>query len=285
MTRLLGLAGIQMNVVDGQDNTGPMLVKMDEVRVKFPWVEVLFFSEMCLFGMDKKSALTIPNPALDKLAEWSAKNNKWVLPGSFFEKDGDQVFNTAIAISPQGEIAARYRKVFPWKPLEPSDPGDEFCVFDIPGKGRFGLCICYDQWFPEVARTLAVMGAEAVFCPTATSTPDRQAELIMAQANAIANQYYWFNLNGVGDGGLGQSVFVDPEGTILQRSAGTECLMTQLIDLDMVPRVREYGTMGQCQVLKSFKDFKGKFSIYADDRAPGDGLEKLGPLTRHVEIN
>ncbi len=106
----------------------------------------------------------------------------------------------------------------------------------------------------------------------------------MAQANAIANQYYWFSLNGVGAGGIGQSVFVDPEGRMLQISGEGERIMTQVIDLDVVPRVREYGTMGQCQVWKSFRDFKGKFSIYQEDVSKSKGFKNIGSLKRHHKI-
>jgi formamidase len=188
-------------------------------------------------------------------------------------------------ISPDGEIVARYSKIFPWRPLEASTPGEEFCVFDIPGKGRFGLCICYDQWFPEVARTLAWMGAEAVFCPTATITPDRSKEIIMSLANAIANQVYWFSLNGLGAGGIGQSVFVDPEGRILQQSGSGEQYMTQIIDLDLVSRVREYGTMGLCQVMKEFGSFNGKFPVYESDISKAEVFKSLGPVKLHRRLN
>jgi len=285
MGRLLGIAGIQMNVVRGQDNTAMMLKKMNAVNTLFPWVDIIFFSELCLNGLDMKLALPIANPSLEKLAKWAGENKKWVIPGSFYEKQENKIYNTAVVISAAGDVVARYRKIFPWQPLETSDPGEHFCVFDIPGKGRFGLCICYDQWFPELARTLALMGAEAVFCPTATSTPDRTQELIMAQANAIANQYYWFSLNGAGAGGIGRSLFVDPEGIILQDSGEGERIMTQVIDLNVVARVREYGTMGQCQVWKSFRDYKGKFTTYQESVAEIKGFNDIGPLKRHDKLS
>ena len=64
MSRLLGIAGIQMNVVQGQDNTDMMLKKMTAVNTRFPWVEIIFFSELCLSGLDMKSVsythLTLP---------------------------------------------------------------------------------------------------------------------------------------------------------------------------------------------------------------------------------
>jgi formamidase len=284
MARNLGIAGIQMTVVRGEDNSEGMLKKIKSVSVLFPWVDIIFFSELCLSGVDMKLALSDPNRVLDKFSRWARDEKKWVIPGSFYEKQGDNIYNTAVVISPDGEIVARYRKIFPWRPLESSTPGEDFCIFDIPDKGRFGLCICYDQWFPEIARTLAWMGAEAVFCPTATITPDRSQEMIMAQANAIANQIYWFSLNGVGAGGIGRSVFVDPEGRILQSSAAGEQFMTEIIDLDLVSRVREYGTMGQCQVWKELGNFKGKFPVYEDEISKGEIFKSLGPVKLHKKI-
>ena len=283
MTRKLGIAGIQMNVVYGEDNSGAMLQKLGVVAALFPWVDIIFFGELCICGVDRRMAMPVDNSVLDKFRRWAREEHKWLIPGSFYEQEHNKIYNTAVVISPDGNIVARYRKMFPWQPLEESDAGKDFCVFDIPNKGRFGLCICYDQWFPELARTLAGMGAEAVFCPTATITPDRTQEVVMARANAIANQYYWFSLNGVGAGGIGHSVFIDPEGRILQQSGEGERLMTELIDLDLVTRVREYGTAGQCQVLKAFGNFKGQFPVY-QKKVQSDMFMSLGPVKLHRKI-
>ena len=285
MSRNLGIAGIQMTVARGEDNAETMLAKMEHTALRFPWVDIIFFSELCLSGLDMEMALSDPDRELEKFSRFAGDKKKWVIHGSFYEKKGDQIYNTAVVISPDGKIAARYSKMFPWRPLETSTSGDEFCVFDIPGKGRFGLCICYDQWFPEVARTLAWMGAEAVFCPTATITPDRSQEIIMSRANAIANQVYWFSLNGLGAGGIGRSVFVDPEGRILQQAGSCEQYMTEIIDLDLVSRVREYGTMGHCQVLKEFGSYKGKFPVYENDITKAEVFKSLGPVELHKKIN
>ena len=284
MARNLGIAGIQMTVARGEDNSEGMLKKMKSVSVLFPWVDIIFFSELCMSGIDIQMALSNSNRILDKFSRWARDEKKWVIPGSFYEKQGDNIYNTTVVISPDGEIVTRYRKIFPWRPLESSTPGEDFCIFEIPDKGRFGLCICYDQWFPEIARTLAWMGAEAVFCPTATITPDRSQEIIMAQANAVANQVFWFSLNGVGAGGIGRSVFVDPEGRILQSSGAGEQFMTEIIDLDLVSRVREYGTMGQCQLWKSLGKFKGKFPVYEDEISKGEIFKSLGPVKLHKKI-
>jgi predicted amidohydrolase len=284
MARNIGIAGIQMHVVRGCDNTDGMLKKLNTVAALFPWVDIICFSELCMSGLDMNLAMPIPNPSLDRIIGWAQKNNKWIIPGSFYEKEKDKIYNTALVISPDGEIVARYRKIFPWRPLEETEAGTDFCIFDIPQKGRFGLCICYDIWFPELTRSLAWMGAEAVFCPTATYTSDRAQELIMARADAISNQLYLFNINGLGVGGMGQSIFVDPEGRVLQTSGAAEIIMTEIIDLDHTARVREYGTMGQCQVWKTLANFKGKFPVYQQDMLQGEIFKSIGPLKLHKKI-
>lgn len=284
MARNLGIAGIQMNVVHGEDNTDVMLKKLNAVAALFPWVDIICFSEVCMSGNDMRLAMPIPNPSLDRIIEWAQKNNKWIIPGSFYEKDGDKIYNTSVVISSDGEIIAKYRKIFPWRPLEETEAGEDFCIFDIPDKGRFGLCICYDVWFPELTRCLAWMGAEAVFCPTATYTSDRSQEMILAQANAISNQLYFINVNGLGVGGVGRSIFIDPEGRILQTSGEAEIIMTEVIDLDLVSRVREYGTVGQCQVWKALTNFSGKFPVYQEDIQNGEIFKSLGSLKLHKTI-
>ena len=106
------------------------------------------------------------------------------------------------------------------------------------------MAICYDGNFPETFRQLAWMGAEVVLQPTLTTTSDRDAELVLARANAIANQLYVVNLNAAAPAALGRSVIVDPEGIVRLQAGGGEELLTDVLDLDAVTRVRELGTAG-----------------------------------------
>jgi len=284
MARCLGIAGIQMEVVHGKDNSEAMIKKLNMVAASFPWVDMVLFSELCVCGLNFDLAQAIPNPTIDRFCEWAMKEKKWLIPGSLYEKDHGKIYNTSIVISPDGMIKAKCRKLFPWVPLEQSEAGKEFCVFDIPEKGRFGLCICYDQWFPEVIRTLAWMGAEAIFNPTATYTSDRSLELILAQANGIVNQLYFLSINGVGGGGIGQSIFVDPEGRVLQASGEREMILTEVIDLDIVYRVREFGTLGLSQLWKDLANFEQKFPVYQEDIRKGKIFESLGPRKLHKKM-
>src|SRR3954454_22183188 len=196
-------------------------------------------------GYPDEVATEIPGPLTDSLGEIARDCGLWIVPGSVYERAGDgRIHNPAGVLSPEGELAARYRKVFPWQPHESCAPGDEFVTFEIPEIGRVGLAICYDGNFPETFRQLAWMGAEVVLQPTLTTTSDRNAELVMARANAIFNQLYVVSLNAAAPAGLGRSLIVDPEGIVRLSTGESEELLTDALDLDSVTLVRDFGTAG-----------------------------------------
>ena len=153
--------------------------------------------------------------------------------------------------------------------------GTEFCVFDVPRVGRFGLSICYDIWFPETTRTLTAMGAEVLIHPVLTPTVDRDVELSIARATAAQFQTYVFDINGLAQGGTGRSCVVDPAGTVLHQAAGDREIIPIEIDLEQVRRQRAMGLRGLGQVLKSFRDRNVDFDIY---RRRSGFLDFLGAL-------
>ncbi|MFJ2738892.1 carbon-nitrogen hydrolase family protein [Streptomyces sp. NPDC087440] len=193
----------------------------------------------------REAAVTVPGPLTGRICDLARETGLWLVPGSLYEKAADgRVYNTALAVSPQGEIVATYRKVFPWQPYEQTEPGTEFVVFDLPGIGRAGLAICYDGSFPETVRQLAWMGAELVIQPTLTTTRDREMELVCARANAWTNQVYVVNLNAADPAAVGASVIVDPEGIVRQQAGPGEEILVDVLDLDAVTRVRKFGSAG-----------------------------------------
>jgi formamidase len=190
-------------------------------------------------------AVDVPGPLTDELGALARAEGLWLVPGSVYERGEDgRVHNTCLVFAPDGTLVARYRKVFPWQPHETSAPGDGFVTFDIPDVGRVGLAICYDGSFPETCRQLAWMGAELVLQPNLTTTSDRNQELVMARANAIFNQLYVVSLNAGAPAGLGRSVIVDPEGLVRLQAGDGDEVLTDVLDLDAVTRVREHGTAG-----------------------------------------
>ena len=292
MTRLFGIAGVQMSVIpwDADATVSKMADIAANIARNFPWVQMVIYHELVVPGLVqfvttenkdtwKKNAEPVPGPLSERLCALARKTGQWIVPGSMYEREGDKLYNTALVISPQGEIVAKYRKMFPWLPYESgTTPGEQFCTFDIPGAGRFGLCICYDMWFPEVARTLAWMGAEVILQPTLTPTSDRELELTMARANALFNQCYFISVNGIGTWGGGRSTMIDPDGRVLQEASANQTILTEIIDLDHVTRTREFGTLGLAQTLKQLRDAGHTFPLYKDGQLARGSFSQLGPL-------
>lgn len=298
MTSLFGIAVVQMHVVpwDTEKTLDKMEQRLHYIRRSFPSIQLVCFPELCASATASveplpegqtwdSSAEEIPGPISERLCEMARRHGLWLQPGSIYERAGDNIYNTALVYSPDGELVTRYRKLFPWRPWETTSAGSEFCVFDIPDVGRFGLCICYDAWFPEVMRTLMWMGAEVILHPTLTSTADRDAELIIERASAIFNQCYVVTANVSPTAGCGRSTIVDPNGRTLHEAGTGEAIVTEVIDLDLVRQVRNLGTHGLNQHLKQLRDFEGEFPIYAQGIDAGALFQGLGPLKLPRQLN
>jgi predicted amidohydrolase len=275
------IAGIQMPVSAETENVTAMGKRLNHLMHRFPWVQMVLFSELAAFGPAPKHAQPLPGSAEAAFCEMAARHHIWLIPGSLFEQRADGIYNTAPVIAPTGEVIARYRKMFPFQPYEIGvKPGSEFVVFDVPHVGRFGVSICYDMWFPETTRQLAALGAEVVLHPTMTDTIDRDVELPIARASAAINQCYFFDVNGVGDGGTGRSIIIGPSGHVIHEAGSGSELMPVEVDLDRVRRERERGIRGLGQTLKSFRDRLVDFPVYHRSEVTEAYLHSLGPLVK-----
>ena len=155
----------------------------------------------------------LDGPTVAKLSEL-AKNNKLVIVGSIFEKRLDGIYhNTAVVLDTDGSLAGYYRKMH-----IPDDPGYYEKYYFTPGDlgfkpitsslGKLGILICWDQWFPEAARLMALAGAELLIYPTAIGwdPSDSQAEqerqldawMTIQRSHAIANNLPVIAVNRTG---------------------------------------------------------------------------------------
>jgi predicted amidohydrolase len=283
------IAGIQMRTTTAHSNVEAMKSKLDLLMAIYPWVDMVMFSELCAYGPHITHAQAVPGEFEQEMCAMAAKYGIWLLPGSIFERAkntaGEEVvYNTASVIDPEGSVVTRYRKMFPFYPYEVGVAGGtEFCVFDVPDVGRFGVSICYDMWIPETTRTLAVMGAEVILHPTLTGTIDREIELSIARASAATNQCYFFDINGLDAGGSGRSIVCGPEGRIVYQADVNEEFIPIEINLEKVRRSRELGVLRLGQPMKSFRDRPTEFSVYT----PGlkhPYLDSLGPLIKPTRV-
>ena len=273
------IAGLQLELSGHGNNLPRMRERVDYLMHLFPWVQMVVFSELAACGPSPRHAEPLPGPAERAFQAMAAEHRVWLVNGSHFELDDGKVYNTASVIDPEGRVVGRHRKLFPFLPYETGvTAGNGFLVFDVPDVGRFGVSICYDMWFPETSRQLAVMGAEVLLHPSLTTTIDRDVELAIARATAASNQCFVVDVNGAGDVGNGRSIFVGPAGDVLYQAGHSEELIPVEIDLDRVRRSRETGLRGLGQPLKSFRDSRVTFPVY--NGGVRDYLETLGPLAR-----
>ena len=274
------IAGIQMHVQPASNIDG-MRSRLDLLMHLHPWVEMVLFSELCVFGPALHHAQPLPGPAEAAFQEMARAHKIWLVPGSLYERADGVIHNTSPVIDPHGNVIARFRKLFPFRPLEEGvTPGQDFCVFDVPEVGRLAVLNCYDLWIPETARTVTALGAEVILHPVMTHTIDRDVDLAVAKASAAMFQAYVFDINGLGAGGNGQSTVVDPSGRVLHQAATAEELIPIEIDLDQVRRQRERGMRHLGQPLKSFRDRTVEFPVYDADTWDDRYLRSLGPLVK-----
>lgn len=246
------------------ENYEKMVYYIDMISNMNPAVDLITFPELYLPGLDPErwyeTAETIPGPLTDMLCQKAREHKKWIAPGTLFEKaeTEGEAYNSAILISPEGEIVMKYRKVFIPYPLEPSKPGDDFPVFEIPNIGKIGFMICADGHYPEAARNLALKGAEVIIKPTLQGDwiGGHRNNLPIAITRAVENQCFVLSINHPNPIGMGHSVAVDPEGRIIEELGDSESFTVVYLNLEEVRRVREYGSLGMFGFLKMLKEFK-----------------------------
>lgn len=195
----------------------------------------------------------VPGPTTGRLAALARRHGLWIHGGSLWEKnDGGRPWNTTVLINPEGEVAARYRKLHLFDveveggpDIRESDsisPGREIVSVDTD-LGRLGFAICYDLRFPELFRLLALAGAEVIFVPACfAETTGRAHWESLLRARAIENGCYILAAAQCGRKpkyrAHGHSLAIGPWGDIIAaRPEGEGCLLAE-IDLDSVKAAR-----------------------------------------------
>ncbi len=271
----LSIAAIQLNLAR-KDNYTLLESKAREAVYRFPWLEMLVFSELAVGGAGASNATFFLSEYLDKLKELAKELDVWLIPGSFYEETEEGTFNTTPVIDNKGDLVTKCRKLYPFLPYETGvAAGNEVCVFEIPGSGKVGIHICYDLWFPETSRALALKGAEVILHPSLTDTCDRDVERAMVKATAAQQQCYYIDVNAGGEQGVGLSLIAGPDGEILHDALAGEEFMLVEVDFDRVKRCRKRGLKGLGQPIKSYRDDPKRHLSEVSDT---DYLNKLGDL-------
>ena len=185
---------------------------------------------------------TADHPSVQAMQKLADELNVWI-PTSYFELDGPHHYNSLAMIGPDGKIVGNYRKSH-----IPDGPGYEEKFYFRPGNTGFkvwpalgttlGVGICWDQWYPEVARSMMLMGAQILFYPTAIGTEPHDPELDTSRlwrramiGHAVSNVVPVVAANRIGTEGLedgggqrfyGHSFICDERGDILAEFGAEE---------------------------------------------------------------
>ena len=205
----------------------------------------------------------IPGPSTERLSAL-ARQHGVVLVSSLFEKRAAGLYhNTAVVFDVDGSIAGKYRKMH-----IPDDPGFYEKFYFTPGDlgftpidtsvGRLGVLVCWDQWYPEAARLMALAGAELLLYPTAIGwdpedaqdekNRQRDAWILSHRGHAVANGLPVLSCNRVGHepsplgaSGIdfwGNSLVLGPQGEVLAEAGGDATLLLAEVDLARSEQVR-----------------------------------------------
>lgn len=194
-------------------------------------------------------------PAWQALSALAKQYGVYLSAGSLPEADEhDRVYNTAYVFDRQGKQIAKHRKVHlfdidvkggqSFQESATLSPGGSCTVFDTDF-GQVGLCICFDFRFPELARRMALEGAQVILVPAAFNMTTGPAHWeVLFRSRAIDNQVFTFGTAPARDRkasyhSWGHSIAVSPWGTVLNQMGAKAGIQITSIDLDEVGQVRE----------------------------------------------
>ncbi|HID16173.1 MAG TPA: carbon-nitrogen family hydrolase [Candidatus Atribacteria bacterium] len=196
------------------------------------------------YGTIYKNTMT-DEEVLNLIKKWQNLYPALWIPGSFPILEDGKIYNRTYAISPNGEILAKYDKLHLFGPMSEKryfSPGNRIVTFEYNGI-VFGLSICYDLRFPELFRLLALKGARVIFLPTEWPTPRIAHFEILMHARAVENQVFMVGVNRVGKDSMsefsGHSLVIDPWGKNICALGEKEDVSVCDIDLSLVDRVRK----------------------------------------------
>ncbi len=244
---LIKLAGIQISCSEEKERNIEKAVKFAQIATErganLICFQELFTTHWFPREMNKRYfslAEKMDGPTITRMQRLAGEN-KVVLVCPIFEIEEDSFYNSAIVIDADGEILGSYRKIHvPQIPLWEeryyfSSGNHGFPVF----KTKFapiGVQICWDNFFPEGPRILALKGAKILFCPTAAAFASQRKWETAISSNAVANGVYSFRVNRVGSEEkqdfYGRSFCISPEGELLDKPTGMKDSIA-LVEIDL----------------------------------------------------
>ena len=243
---VIGLVQLQLPTVatpeDLARQTARIVEMVGKARRNLGTMDLIVFPEYALHGlsmdMNPQIMCRLDGPEVSAFKQACIDNRIW---GCFsimeFNPHGNP-YNSGIIIDDKGELKLYYRKMHPWTPVEPWEPGDlGIPVIEGPKGAKLALIICHDGMFPEMARECAYKGAEIMIRTAGYTAPIRQAWRFTNQSNAFCNLMVTANVCMCGSDGsfdsMGEGMIVNFDGEVLAH--GTTGRVDEIITAEVRP--------------------------------------------------
>ncbi|MDO9709961.1 formamidase [Paracraurococcus lichenis] len=252
---VLGLVQLQLPVIETRADVTRQAERIaamvGKARRNMPGMDLVVFPEYALHGlsMDTRDEVTC---SLDgpEVALWKAACREHGIWGCFslMERNpGGYPYNSGIILDDKGELKLYYRKLHPWVPVEPWEPGNlGIPVIEGPKGAKIALIICHDGMFPEMAREAAYKGAEIMLRTAGYTAPIREAWRFTNQANAFQNLMVTANVCMCGSNGtfdsMGEAMVCNFDGSIIAdgRNGRADEIVTAEVRPDLVREARAH---------------------------------------------
>jgi formamidase len=225
---VMGMVQLQLPLVKTPDDlarqTEKICAMVAKARRNLSTMDLVVFPEYALHGlsMDTNPEIMcrLDGPEVAAFKRACVENKIWGCFSIMEQNPRGNPFNSGIIIDDKGALQLYYRKLHPWVPVEPWEPGDlGVPVCDGPNGSKIALIICHDGMFPEMAREAAYKGAEIMIRTAGYTAPIRHSWKITNQANAFCNVMQTASVCMCGSDGsfdsMGEGMFVNFDGTPL----------------------------------------------------------------------
>ena len=230
---VVGLVQLQLPVVktpaDLAAQTRRICDMVGKARRNNAATDLVVFPEYALLGLSMDTSpeimCTLDGPEVAAFKAACVEHSIWGCFSIMEANPGGNPYNSGLVIDAAGTVQLYYRKLHPWVPVEPWEPGNLGIPVCIGPRGaKLALIICHDGMFPEMAREAAYKGAEIILRTAGYTAPIRQAWRITNQSNAFCNLAQTASVCMSGSDGsfdsMGEAMFCDFDGTVMVEGGG-----------------------------------------------------------------
>ena len=250
---VIGMVQLQLPIVktttDLAEQTQKIVEMVGKARRNMATMDLVVFPEYALHGlsMDTNPEImcSIDGPEVAALKQACVDNEIWGCFSVMENNPGGNPYNSGIIVDDRGNLKLYYRKLHPWVPVEPWEPGDlGIPVIEGPKGTKLALVICHDGMFPEVAREAAYQGAEIMLRTAGYTAPIRDSWKFTNQSNAFCNLMITANVCMSGTDGtfdsMGEGMIVNFDGTIIAHGSNgrTDEIITAEVRPDLLREAR-----------------------------------------------